>query len=130
MAIAPRPSATPSADSTTVEPKVEESKDKEWDGQGDRLRAVRLGHADADLVYNGLTNVPQAEQVKTDEHTGRYVAVSTIGRPEEKEPEPLREAFAPGDVVEGFKGEQLRSLISSGAVRLETKDEAKGSDKK
>ena len=100
---------------------------KEWDGEGNRLHAVREGKVDAELVYDGLTQVPVAEQVKTDEHTGRYVAVANIettDKPSEDDG-PKRVVIPGGEPVEGLSDEQLKPLIQSGAVRLETKDEAK-----
>jgi hypothetical protein len=108
----------------------EQGKTDEWDGQGNRLAAVREGKADAELVYGGLTTVPQVEQVKTDEHTGKYVAVANIettDKPSEDDG-PKRVVIPQGEEVKDLSEEQLRPLIQSGAVRLETKDEAK--DKK
>jgi hypothetical protein len=95
---------------------VVEPETKEYDGQGSRLDAVRHGKVDAELVYNGLSTVPLVEQVKDENHTGNFVAVSRI------EGEKL---ILPGAVVEGLSDEQLRPLISSGAVRRETKEEAR-----
>lgn len=107
------------------QPVAEVQDDKEWDGQGNRVLAIREGKADAELIQNGLTSFPSvAGEPKTDEHTGRYISETTFGEPGEvKEPE--GKIFRDGDVVEGLTEEQLRPLIASGAVRRETKDEAK-----
>jgi hypothetical protein len=115
-----------------VEVQGEDRRKDEWDGEGNRLAAIREGKADADLVYDGLTQVPVVEQVKSDEHTGRYVAVSNIettDKPTEDD-SPKRVVIPEGEVVEGLSEEQLRPLIQSGAVRLETKDERKDAEKK
>jgi len=125
------PVAAPQPTTQGTEVKGEDKRTEEWDGQGNRLLAVREGKADAELVYGGLTTVPQVEQVKTDEHTGRYVAVAnleTTDKPSEDNG-PKRVVIPQGEVVKDLSDEQLRPLISSGAVRLETKDEAREGDK-
>jgi hypothetical protein len=100
--------------------------DKDYDGQGNRLLAVRHEKVDAELVYNGLTSVPQVEQPKTDEHTDNWVAVAALELPEDPEfSQPKATTVRPGAKVEGLSDEQLRPLITSGAIRRETKDEAK-----
>ena len=118
------PPVDPEPRTQGLEVKSEDHKD-EWDGQGNRLHAIREGKADADLVYGGLTQVPVVEQVKTDEHTGRYIAASNIETTDKpsKDDGPKRVVIPEGEVVEGLSEEQLKPLIQSGAVRLETKDE-------
>lgn len=106
-------------------------KDGEWDGSGSRLQAVREGKVDFEAVAGGLTTVPFAanDLVNEDEQTGRYVAVTPVGKPKGTDKEPV-ELTAPGDVVEGLSEEELRPLLVSGAVRRETKAERDEADSK
>lgn len=107
-----------------------ESKDGDWDGHGDRLLAVRRGDADVELVANGLTQFPYVErEVKTDEHTGRFIAEANLDPAPEEEQKPPRRGTAAGEVVEGYSEEQVQKFLTSGAIRRETKDEARESDK-
>lgn len=118
MAITPK--VTPPADVKPPEAVRPEPDTKdEYDGQGNRVHAVRHGEVDAELVQNGLTQYPDVHrEVKTDEHTGRFIAETTIM---------AEKPIAEGDVVEGLSDEELHPLVSSGAVRRETKDEARDS---
>lgn len=110
---------------TQPEQSADKSDKEEWDGTGNRLVAVRRGDADPELVANGMTQVPNlVREVKTDDHTGRFISETTFGKPKGREVEE-HVTFHEGDVVEGLSDEELRPLISSGAVRRETKDEAR-----
>ncbi len=99
--------------------------DKEWDGQGSRLEAVRTGKVSLEAVQGGLTTVPFAQNdlVNEEDSTGRYIAVTPVGKPKGTDKEPVK-LTAPGDPVEGLSDEELRPLLVSGAVRRETKEEA------
>jgi hypothetical protein len=98
----------------------------EWDGTGSRLQAVREGKVDVEAVQGGLTTVAfaDADLAKTEDHTGRYIAVTPVGKPKGTDKEPVK-LTAPGDPVEGLSEDEIRPLLISGAVRRETKEEAK-----
>lgn len=113
--------ADKAADPTPPAPSV----DEEYDGQGNRMHAVRDGLADPSLVANGLSTSPTlAGLVKTEENTDRFIAETTFGKPKGREEED-HVTFHVGGVVEGLTKEELAPLLRSGAVRRETKDEAK-----
>lgn len=110
---------------------VEQDKTEEYDGQGNRLHAVRLGKVDAELVQNGLTSFPMTgNEAKTDDHTGRFIAVTPVGLPKGREEQHKPTLFAAGDVVEGMPEDELRTFLTDGVIRRETKDEARDGDER
>jgi len=106
---------------------VEKDDDGEYDGTGNRLHAVREGKVDPAFVQGGLTQVLYVDREiaeDKEQHTGRFISETTFGKPKGREVEE-HTVFHEGDVVEGLSEEELRPLLTSGAVRRETKDEAK-----
>lgn len=114
---------------TPVQPEPQAKKDEQdWDGQGNRVQAVRQEKVDVKLVANGLTSVPltDADLTASDEDsTGRYIAVTQIQTSTEKPEPPKLRTIEAGDVVEDLDDAVMQRMIASGAVRRETKDEAK-----
>lgn len=98
-----------------------EDQGKEWNGEGNRVLAVRHGDASYEHVVNGLAQVPltQADYDSfadgDDTYTGKYIAVARIDGP--------TGLLLPGTTVD-FDEDLLKPLISSGAVRRERKDES------